>query len=328
MSLYPYEQQIVTPYPNSVGVTATNGNRVAFALESAFPRNEVANLGLAGEIGKRTLIACRLPSEQDGGALKNLTAISYTNILFVAHAIDDKGIAAGTRRSISTVKTQLHDAYSELSVSGRDIAACFIPLEESIVRVFNSDANESHGPLMIDKLSGREEEIFKSLGEGYKFKQIARRMTLSVSSIRSHANGIYNKFGLPQDINKLTYIRRLAGALANIKQYDRTKALLDSYVKPHIGEIVEDTLGHSRHLNHSVDQNGNVATITNNELLQQLENAGYVPSGTTNHGRVTIIGKTAAMLFMNPRAGQDLLTNFLTRTLVRQLIEREVAVRL
>jgi DNA-binding NarL/FixJ family response regulator len=68
------------------------------------------------------------------------------------------------------------------------------PMSSQIARcVVQSFRESSPNPLKADKLSQREEEILQQLSQGYSTKEIADRSSISVNTVRTHLQHIYDK---------------------------------------------------------------------------------------------------------------------------------------
>lgn len=48
----------------------------------------------------------------------------------------------------------------------------------------------------LDQLTGREQEVLRLLARGYAYKEIARRLTISVKTVESHASSVLRKLQL------------------------------------------------------------------------------------------------------------------------------------
>ncbi len=68
------------------------------------------------------------------------------------------------------------------------------PMSSQIARcVVQSFREPAPNPLKADKLSQREEEILQQLSQGYSTKEIADRSSISVNTVRTHLQHIYDK---------------------------------------------------------------------------------------------------------------------------------------
>jgi DNA-binding NarL/FixJ family response regulator len=68
------------------------------------------------------------------------------------------------------------------------------PMSSQIARcVVQSFREPPPNPLKADKLSQREEEILQQLSQGYSTKEIADRSSISVNTVRTHLQHIYDK---------------------------------------------------------------------------------------------------------------------------------------
>jgi DNA-binding NarL/FixJ family response regulator len=68
------------------------------------------------------------------------------------------------------------------------------PMSSQIARrVVQSFRETANGTLKDQKLSQREEEILQHLSKGYSTKEIADRLSVSVNTVRTHLQHIYEK---------------------------------------------------------------------------------------------------------------------------------------
>ena len=68
------------------------------------------------------------------------------------------------------------------------------PMSSQIARrVVQSFRETTRDPLKDEKLSQREEEILQQLAKGYSTKEIADRSSISVNTVRTHLQHIYEK---------------------------------------------------------------------------------------------------------------------------------------
>ena len=55
----------------------------------------------------------------------------------------------------------------------------------------------------LDQLTAREQEVMRLLARGYAYKEIARRLTISIKTVESHASAVLRKLQL-SNRNELT----------------------------------------------------------------------------------------------------------------------------
>jgi DNA-binding NarL/FixJ family response regulator len=68
------------------------------------------------------------------------------------------------------------------------------PMSSQIARrVVHSFRSEAANAAKVEELSQREEEILQHLSKGYSTKEIADRQSVSVNTVRTHLQHIYNK---------------------------------------------------------------------------------------------------------------------------------------
>lgn len=83
---------------------------------------------------------------------------------------------------------------AQLLAAVRDVYAGGAPMTGQIARrvveAFNKPAAASH---VTDSLAPREQEILQLLSEGYLYKEIADKLGISYSTVRTHIERIYDK---------------------------------------------------------------------------------------------------------------------------------------
>ena len=79
----------------------------------------------------------------------------------------------------------------------RDGDAVFSPrLAGFVLDAFSGDAPPEVGDPELDQLSPREREVMRLIARGYTYKEIARRLTLSVKTVETHVSAVLRKLQL------------------------------------------------------------------------------------------------------------------------------------
>lgn len=113
-------------------------------------------------------------------------------IMFTIFEDDDNvfdSLCAGATGYIlkNTTPGKLVEAIRELYNGGS-------PMSSSIARkVIRSFQQPGSNKSQYNKLSPREKELLDSLAKGYRYKEIADRMFISVETVRTHIRNIYEK---------------------------------------------------------------------------------------------------------------------------------------
>lgn len=96
--------------------------------------------------------------------------------------------------------------YVTKAISGADLAdavrrvaegdAVFSPrLAGFVIDAFSASIPEPIDP-ELDQLSPREQEVMRLLARGYAYKEIARRLTISIKTVETHASNVLRKLQL------------------------------------------------------------------------------------------------------------------------------------
>ncbi|MGB5758526.1 MAG: response regulator transcription factor [Acidimicrobiales bacterium] len=74
--------------------------------------------------------------------------------------------------------------------------AVFSPrLAGFVLDAFSADLSSSADP-ELDQLTAREQEVMRLLARGYAYKEIARRLTISIKTVETHASAVLRKLQL------------------------------------------------------------------------------------------------------------------------------------
>ena len=74
--------------------------------------------------------------------------------------------------------------------------AVFSPrLAGFVLDAFSADLDAPADP-ELDQLTAREQEVMRLLARGYAYKEIARRLTISIKTVETHASAVLRKLQL------------------------------------------------------------------------------------------------------------------------------------
>ncbi len=148
-----------------------------------------------------------LPSGTAADVITGCVSRGVTTV-FLALSVSDAAedviavIRAGARGYITkaTEGPQLIDAVRRVA-SGD---AVFSPrLAGFVLDAFSADLPVPEIDPEIDQLTAREQEVMRLLARGYLYKEIARRLTISIKTVESHASAVLRKLQL-SNRNELT----------------------------------------------------------------------------------------------------------------------------
>jgi len=174
-------------------------------LERAF--DVVAEAGSVGEAvteivrHKPDVVVCdvHLP---DGTAADVISGVVHqgVNSKFLALSVSDasedviKVIRGGARGYV----TKAIDGDDLIAAVTRvnDGDAVFSPrLAGFVLDAFSADLESPADP-ELDQLTNREQEVMRLLARGYAYKEIARRLTISIKTVETHASSVLRKLQL------------------------------------------------------------------------------------------------------------------------------------
>lgn len=175
-------------------------------------------VGEAGDVGEAVDVICRtkpdvvlcdvhLPGGNAPAVIAGVVDRGVTS-RFLALSVSDAAedviavIRAGARGYI----TKAIDA-DDLRSSIQRVAdgdAVFSPrLAGFVLDAFSADLGDQVEDPELDQLTPREQEVLRLLARGYAYKEIARRLTISIKTVESHASAVLRKLQL-SNRNELT----------------------------------------------------------------------------------------------------------------------------
>src|ERR671920_1478557 len=179
------------------GVRAELGVHVEVVGEASTVAEAIARIGATQP--DVVLLDVHMP---DGGGRAVLEAMrrSHPQVKFLALSVSDAAedviglIRAGARGYVT--KTISPD---ELAAAIRRVAegdAVFSPRLAGFVLDAFRAGERVHGDSELEELTAREREVLQLIARGYRYKEIAARLHLSVKTIESHVSAVLRKLQL------------------------------------------------------------------------------------------------------------------------------------
>jgi DNA-binding NarL/FixJ family response regulator len=140
----------------------------------------------------------------DGGGRAVIEAVirSHPQVRFLALSVSDAAedvisvIRAGARGYVTKTISgpELADAIGRVSEGD----AVFSPrLAGFVLDAFGSDApTASTSDPELDQLTNREREVLRLIARGYAYKEIARRLEISIKTVETHVSAVLRKLQL------------------------------------------------------------------------------------------------------------------------------------
>jgi DNA-binding NarL/FixJ family response regulator len=185
--------------------------------------HELFRAGVRGELGERVAIVA-----EAGSVAEAVPAIRETDpdvVLLDVHLPDGGGEAViaqitaerpGVRFLALSVSDAAEDVIGVIRAGARGYVTKTISpdeLAEAVVRVAEGDAVFSprlagfvldafragervHSDAELDELTAREREVLQLIARGYRYKEIAARLHLSVKTVESHVSNVLRKLQL------------------------------------------------------------------------------------------------------------------------------------
>ena len=180
------------------GVRAELGDAVDIVGEAADVESAVE--GIRATDPEVVLLDVHLPGGGGKAVLETLKP-ERPDLVFLALSVSDASedviavIRAGARGYVTKTISSVDLAAAVTRV--RDGDAVFSPrLAGFVLDAFSGEAPPEVGDPELDQLSPREREVMRLIARGYTYKEIARRLTLSVKTVETHVSAVLRKLQL------------------------------------------------------------------------------------------------------------------------------------
>lgn len=180
------------------GVRAELGERVEVVGEAGDVESAVA--GIRASRPDVVLLDVHLPGG-GGRAVLDTLRPELPDVVFLALSVSDAAedviavIRAGARGYVT--KTLSADELADAVVRVRGGDAVFSPrLAGFVLDAFAGEVPVAAADPELDQLTAREREVMRLIARGYTYKEIARRLSLSVKTVETHVSAVLRKLQL------------------------------------------------------------------------------------------------------------------------------------
>jgi DNA-binding NarL/FixJ family response regulator len=180
------------------GVRAELGDAVEVVGEAADVESAVE--GIRRSDPEVVLLDVHLPGGGGRAVLETLKP-ERPDLVFLALSVSDAAedviavIRAGARGYVT--KTISSEDLAAAIVRVRDGDAVFSPrLAGFVLDAFSGDPPVEVADPQLEQLSPREKEVMRLIARGYTYKEIARRLSLSIKTVETHVSAVLRKLQL------------------------------------------------------------------------------------------------------------------------------------
>lgn len=165
-----------------------------FSLLGAFENAEDAILEMPSINPQIALVDIHLPGQSGIVAISKLKNSCPNTQFMMCTSFEDNdnifnALKAGATGYLlkTTPPAKILEAIADLASGGSPMSA---QIARKVVASFNSIPEKNQE---LEKLSTREQEILNLLSKGFRYKEIADKLNVSVETIRTHISNIYQK---------------------------------------------------------------------------------------------------------------------------------------
>lgn len=165
-----------------------------FSLLGAFENAEDAILEMPSINPQIALVDIHLPGQSGIVAISKLkNSCPNTQFMMCTSFEDNDNIFSALKAGATgyllktTPPAKILEAIADLANGGSPMSA---QIARKVVASFNAIPEKNQE---LEKLSTREQEILNLLSKGFRYKEIADKLNVSVETIRTHISNIYQK---------------------------------------------------------------------------------------------------------------------------------------
>jgi DNA-binding NarL/FixJ family response regulator len=180
------------------GVKAELGDRIDVVGEADDAESAVQ--GIRATLPEVVLLDVHLPGGGGKSVIETLRS-ELPDLVFLALSVSDAAedviavIRAGARGYVT--KTISSDDLAAAITRVRQGDAVFSPrLAGFVLDAFAGETPPAMSDPELDQLSPREREVMRLIARGYTYKEIARRLTLSIKTVETHVSAVLRKLQL------------------------------------------------------------------------------------------------------------------------------------
>jgi DNA-binding NarL/FixJ family response regulator len=138
----------------------------------------------------------------DGGGIAVVESVSETNpdVKFLALSVSDQAedviamIRAGARGYVTKTIEPVDLADAVRRINGGD--AVFSPRLAGFVLDAFAGAMPSEEDPELDQLTSREKDVLRLIARGFAYKQVARKLNISIKTVETHVSSVLRKLQL------------------------------------------------------------------------------------------------------------------------------------
>jgi DNA-binding NarL/FixJ family response regulator len=171
------------------------GGSSGFALSGAYESAEAAIESIPTQQPDVVLVDIHLPSQNGISCVNTLRSLCSNTQFIMCTSLEDSdsifnALKAGAHGYLtkSTPPAKLLEAIIEVKNGGSPMSA---QIARKVVSAFQN--NNQSASAEFESLSKREQEILLLLSKGFRYKEIAERIFVSVETVRTHVRNIYEK---------------------------------------------------------------------------------------------------------------------------------------
>jgi DNA-binding NarL/FixJ family response regulator len=164
-----------------------------FRCVSQYRTAETAMIGIPQDKPDVLLMDINLPAMSGIECVRKLKGVRPDLLVVMLTVYEDtekifQSLAAGACGYLLKRTSRM-----ELSQAIRQVVTGGSPMSSHIARKVVQYFHQMPARDEIGTLSKREEEVLHHLSQGYLYKEIADRLSISIDTVRKHLNSIYNK---------------------------------------------------------------------------------------------------------------------------------------
>ncbi|MDA3900800.1 MAG: response regulator transcription factor [Spirochaetes bacterium] len=161
---------------------------------------------ISGKKPDLVIVDIELKGAENGVQLIKMIKTAYPEITSLVMSMDDGSLYAERAIRAGALGYVAKEEASEKIVSAiRQVMSGELYLSSKLSHIIASTHVMGNSMLDVNRLSNKELEIFKLIGQGYKRSEISKQMSMNINTIESHRRKIREKFNIKNssDLSRL-----------------------------------------------------------------------------------------------------------------------------
>lgn len=194
-------------------INLINGYK-GYSCVAAYKNAEEASEHIVSVMPDVILVDIHLPGQSGIKFIENMKSSLINSQFIICSSLEDNANIFNALKAGATGYLSKSSAASKIIEAISDVYQGGSPMSSQIARKvlgFFHNKLETIDIVQSEKLTLRENEIIDYLSKGYRYKEIAEKLFISIETVRKHINNIYRKLQVNSSIEAINKVKGMLG---------------------------------------------------------------------------------------------------------------------